>query len=116
MYLKKGKTKNDVSLDTYDKVKYPWQSPVLEAFREFDADHLAEKIDRGDRRSSTSKRVRETEAEATAFVVNHAMGLETGSAASDYIQLWNGDVQVLPESLGYIRQAASQIISALTDT
>ena len=33
----------DVSQDAYDKVKYPWQSPVLEAFREF-SDQLLEKI------------------------------------------------------------------------
>jgi hypothetical protein len=29
--------------------------------------------------------------------------------------LWNGDVQVLTESLDYIRQAASQMLEALTD-
>jgi antirestriction protein ArdC len=75
-----------------------------------------ELLHRGDRRGTTSKRVRETEAEATAFVICHAVGLETGSAASDYIQLWNGDVQVLTESLDYIRQAASQVLAALTDT
>jgi len=74
-----------------------------------------ELLHRGERKASTSKRVRETEAEATAFVVCQAIGLETGSAASDYIQLWNGDVQVLTESLAYIRQAASQILGALTD-
>jgi antirestriction protein ArdC len=74
-----------------------------------------ELLHRGDRRAATSKRVRETEAEATAFVVCQAVGLETGSAASDYIQLWNGDVQVLTESLGYIRPAASQMLEALTD-
>jgi antirestriction protein ArdC len=75
-----------------------------------------ELLHRGDRRATTSKRIRETEAEATAFVVCHAVGLATGTAASDYIQLWNGDVEVLTESLGYIRQAASQILEALTDT
>jgi antirestriction protein ArdC len=74
-----------------------------------------ELLHRGDRRASTTKLVRETEAEATAFVVCQAVGLETGSAASDYIQLWNGDVQVLTESLGCIRQAASQMLGALTD-
>jgi antirestriction protein ArdC len=74
-----------------------------------------ELLHRGDRRTSTNKRVRETEAEATAFVVCQAVGLETGSAASDYIQLWSGDVQILTESLGYIRQAASQMLEALTD-
>jgi hypothetical protein len=42
-------------------------------------------------------------------------GLETGSAASDYIQLWNGDAQFLTESLAYIRQAASQMLAVLTN-
>ena len=74
-----------------------------------------ELLHRGDRRASTTKKVRETEAEATAFVVCQAVGLQTGSAAVHYIQLWNGDVQTLTESLGYIRQAASQMLEALTD-
>jgi len=39
------------------------------------------------RRSSTTKRVRETEAEAVAFVVCSAIGLETGSAAQDYVAM-----------------------------
>jgi len=47
--------------------------------------------------------------------VCHAIVLETGSAASDYIQLWNGDAQLLTESLAHIRQAASQMLTALTD-
>ena len=72
-------------------------------------------LHRSDRRATTSRRVRETEAEATAFVVCHAIGLETGSAASDYIQLCTGDAQVLTESLAYIRQAASQMLAALTE-
>jgi antirestriction protein ArdC len=74
-----------------------------------------ELLHRGDRRGTTSRRIRETEAEATAFVVCHAVGLETGSAASDYIQLWNGDAKVLTESLGYVRRAASQMLTALAD-
>jgi antirestriction protein ArdC len=74
-----------------------------------------ELLHRGDRRATTSRQIRETEAEATAFVVCYAIGLETGSAASDYIQLWNGDAKLLAESLGYVRQAASQILTALTD-
>lgn len=75
-----------------------------------------ELLHRGDRRATTSKRVRETEAEAAAFVVCRAVGLETASAASDYIQLWNGDVQLLNESLGYIRHAALQMLGALADS
>lgn len=74
-----------------------------------------ELLHRGDRRGTTSRRIRETEAEAAAFVVCNAIGLETGSAACDYIQLWNGDAQLLTESLGHVRQAASQMLTALTD-
>jgi antirestriction protein ArdC len=75
-----------------------------------------ELLHRGDRRRSTTRRIRETEAEATAFVVCHAIGLETGSAAPDYIQLWNGDAQLLTESLSYVQQAASEMLAALTET
>ena len=44
-------------------------------------------LHRGDRRTLTTKRVRETEAEAVAFVVCKAIGLQNGTAAKDYIQL-----------------------------
>ncbi len=74
-----------------------------------------ELLHRGERRSATSKRIRETEAEAAAFVVTSAIGLDTGSASSDYIQIWNGDAAVLTESLSFIRQAASLLLGALTD-
>ena len=92
----------------------PGQSPA-EEFSTLAHELAHELLHRGDRRSATSRRIRETEAEATAFVVCHAIGLETGSAASDYNQLWNGDAQLLTESLAYIRQAASQMLVALTD-
>jgi antirestriction protein ArdC len=75
-----------------------------------------ELLHRGDRRGTTSRRIRETEAEATAFVVCQAIGLEAGTAAADYIQLWNGDAQLLTESLGHVRQAASQMLSAIGDS
>ena len=58
-----------------------------------------EMLHRGDRRSLTTKQVRETEAEAVAFVVCQAIGLETGTASADYIQLWHGDADLLRESL-----------------
>jgi antirestriction protein ArdC len=75
-----------------------------------------ELLHRGDRREQTSRKVRETEAEATAFVVCHAIGLETGSSACDYIQLWNGDKETLTNRLTYIQKAASQMLTALTDS
>jgi antirestriction protein ArdC len=92
----------------------PGQSPA-EEFSTLAHELAHELLHRGDRRAATSRRIRETEAEATAFVVCHAIGLENGSAASDYIQLWNGDAQLLTESLGYIRDAASKMLAALTD-
>jgi antirestriction protein ArdC len=91
----------------------PGQSPA-EEFSTLAHELAHELLHRGDRRTATSRRTRETEAEATAFVVCHAIGLETGSAASDYIQLWNGDAQLLTESLGHIREAASKMLAALT--
>jgi antirestriction protein ArdC len=89
--------------------------PPAEEFSTLAHELAHELLHRGDRRSATSRRIRETEAEATAFVVCHAIGLETGSAASDYIQLWNGDAQLLTESLAYIRQAASQMLAEFTN-
>ena len=60
-----------------------------------------------------TKVVRETEAEAVAFVVCEAAGLENGSAASDYIQLYDGKAETLLASLQRIRGAAVAIIEAL---
>ena len=72
-------------------------------------------LHRGERRTLTTKQVRETEAEAVAFVVCQSVGLQTGTAAADYIQLWNGDKETLTDSLTYIQKAASQMLAALTD-
>ncbi len=72
-----------------------------------------EMMHRSERRSSTSKRIRETEAEAVAFVVSSAIGLETGSAAQDYIGLYGGDAKLLSESLEYVQHTATQILNAI---
>ena len=72
-----------------------------------------EMMHRDERRSSTSRRVRETEAEAVAFVVCHAIGLETGSASQDYIQLYEGDAKLLTDSLAHIQKTATQILNAI---
>lgn len=63
-----------------------------------------------------SRTVRETEAEAVAFVVSSAIGLETGTAASDYIQLYQGDAETLTASLDRIQRTSAEIIEALTGT
>jgi antirestriction protein ArdC len=93
----------------------PGQSPA-EEFSTLVHELAHELLHRGDRREQTSRKVRETEAEATAFVVCHAIGLETGSAAADYIQLWNGDKDTLTNSLTHIQKTASQMLTALTDS
>ena len=59
------------------------------------------------------KTVRETEAESVAYVVAHAFGLETGTASSDYIQLYNGDRDTLTTSLDRIQKTACTIIESI---
>lgn len=61
-----------------------------------------------------SKTVRETEAEAVAFVVSHAIGLDTNTASSDYIQLYAGDKDTLSQSLDRIQKTASKILTAIS--
>jgi antirestriction protein ArdC len=72
-----------------------------------------EMLHRGERRSATNHVIRETEAEAVAFVVSQAIGLETGTSSSDYIQLHSGDKATLTESLGFIQQTSSEILKAI---
>lgn len=73
-----------------------------------------EMLHKGDRRTGTSKTVRETEAEAVAFVVSQAIGLETGTATSDYIQLYAGNTETLAGSLDLIQKTAAEIIAAIS--
>jgi len=73
-----------------------------------------EMLHRGDRRTLTTKQVRETEAEAVAFVVSRAIGLEAGTASADYIQLWHGDANLLRESLEIVQQTAAVILAGIT--
>lgn len=61
------------------------------------------------------KKVRETEAEAVAFVVCHVIGLDVNSASSDYLQLYNGDKETLMKSLEQIQKASSEILAAVLD-
>lgn len=72
-----------------------------------------EMLHRGDRRTLTTKQVRETEAEAVAFVVCKAIGLQTGTASQDYIQLWHGDANLLRESLEAVQQTAAVILGGI---
>ncbi|HKW02095.1 MAG TPA: ArdC-like ssDNA-binding domain-containing protein [Vicinamibacterales bacterium] len=64
----------------------------------------------------TSRDIRELEAEAVAFVVGEAIGLQIGDAARDYIQLYRGDRDRLLASLDRVRGAATTILSAIDVT
>jgi antirestriction protein ArdC len=72
-----------------------------------------EMLHKTERRTTTTKVVRETEAEAIAFVVGKAVGLEVGSASADYIHLYHGNASLLAESLEVIQQTSAVILAAL---
>ena len=65
------------------------------------------------RRQEVSRKVRETEAEAVAYVVCRAMGLEPTTRSSDYIQLYRGNVATLSESLDLIQKTSASLIQQL---
>ena len=72
-----------------------------------------EMLHKAERRTTTTKVVKETEAEAIAFVIGKAVGLDTGSASADYINLYHGNASLLIESLEVIQQASAVILAAL---
>jgi hypothetical protein len=72
-----------------------------------------EMLHKAERRTATTKTVRETEAEAIAFVVGKTIGLSTGRASADYIHLYHGNAVLLTESLEVIQRTSSVILSAL---
>lgn len=55
----------------------------------------------------------ETEAESVAYVVCQAIGLDTNTAASDYVQYWGGNAKTLAASLERIQRTAAAIITAI---
>lgn len=75
-----------------------------------EAAHVA--LKHGNRRTTTTKTVRETEAEAVAFVVAQGIGINAAQSAS-YIQLYHGNAALLIESLEKVQQTAAMILAAL---
>jgi len=73
-----------------------------------------EMLHKAERRTMTTQAVRETEAEAVAFVICHALGLETGTGSSDYIQLYHGDANLLKESLEVVQRTSNVILGAIS--
>jgi antirestriction protein ArdC len=72
-------------------------------------------LHQGAQRTETSKRVRETEAEAVAFVVCEGIGLAASSSV-DYIHLYDGNKEMLAESLERIQHTSAEILTAIAST
>ncbi|MEP7308806.1 MAG: hypothetical protein ABJA98_25140 [Acidobacteriota bacterium] len=60
-----------------------------------------------------SRDTRELEAEAVAFVVGEAIGLDARQSSRDYLHLYNGDREALAGSLDRIQRAASMILTVV---
>ena len=76
-------------------------------------EYAHELLHRADDRPA-SHDTRELEAEAVAFVVGGAVGLDTAVASRDYISLYRGDREALAGSLDRIQRAASVILKAVS--
>ena len=87
--------------------------PEAEEFSTLVHELAHEMLEHAKRRTTTTKVVRETEAESIAFVVGKAVGLNTGSASADYINLYHGNASLLAESLEVIQQTSAVILAAL---
>jgi antirestriction protein ArdC len=70
-------------------------------------------LHQGEQRTETSKRVRETEAEAVAFVVCEGIGLSARSSV-DYIHLYDGSKETLAASLERIQHTSAEILTAIS--
>jgi len=87
-------------------------SPAME-FTTLVHEYAHELLHRADDRPA-SRDTREIEAEAVAFVVGGAVGLDTAVASRDYISLYRGDREALAGSLDRIQRAASVILKAVS--
>jgi hypothetical protein len=70
-----------------------------------------ELLHRGDARKTVSRRQRELEAEATAYVVMHHFGID--HIASNYLATYDVDGEQLRESLGTISKGAKRLIAVI---
>lgn len=69
-----------------------------------------------DRRSGQlSKRQMEVEAEAVAFVVCTAHGIDCRDQSRDYIHLYQGDTKLLLQSINRIQQTAAKILNLMQE-
>jgi len=72
-----------------------------------------ELLHKQDRKNAGAKDRRELEAEAVAFIIGTAIGLDMNTASADYIRLYSGNADALSESLDGISRASKAILAAL---
>jgi N-terminal domain of anti-restriction factor ArdC len=75
-----------------------------------------ELIHKSSRRTATTKTVRETEAEAIAFVIGTTIGLDNGRSSASYIHLYHGNAALLTESLEVVKRTSALILSAIENS
>ena len=90
----------------------PGQAPA-EEFSTLVHELVHEMLHKAERRTATTKTVRETEAEAIAFVISQTIGLDAGRFSADYIHLYHGNAALLTESLEVIQKTSALILSAI---
>ena len=89
--------------------------PPAETFSTLVHEVAHELLHKSERRTATTRTVREIEAEAIAFVVSQTIGLDAGHASADYIHLYNGNAALLAESLEVIQRTSALILSAIDE-
>jgi hypothetical protein len=72
-----------------------------------------ELMHKGELRKGTTKESRELEAEAVAFIVGSAVGLDMNTSSADYIRLYSGDADTFAASLETISRTASKLLEAV---
>ena len=87
--------------------------PAAEEFSVLAHETAHELLHQKAERATLDKTTLETQAEAVAFVVCRGVGLETHSAAADYIALYKGDANTLAKSLAAVQETASRILKDL---
>jgi antirestriction protein ArdC len=90
----------------------PGLSPAVE-FTTLAHELAHEQLHRGERRTETTREIRELEAEAVSYVVTQACGLSSGTTSADYIKLYRGTPESLAESLEHIQKTACTILEAI---
>ena len=105
--------RNALGYSTGGKIVIEESLDEANAFQVLAHELAHERLHHGERKSETTKMVRETEAEAVGFIVANAFDLEAQSHCAEYIQLYDGNSETLRESLDYIQSTAKWIVEAI---